>query len=314
MAKAAPSPSSPSRGEESVVSVVAKMFASPLAFGVACIPLIVATAVAFAVKKEVLVTNFLVQSVASVLVIVWLNITNDVFDSETGVDVEKHESVVNRTGKRDALFWAASSLLVAGIGLFIGVVLHTGQGFAGAMLLGSVCIGYIYQGPPLRLSYKGLGEILCFFAFGPLATNAFFLIQSNTSFASLGSQPLALWTSVLLGLTTSNILLNSHYHQVETDSRTGKMSPAVRFGTKWVSRAVCAIVFAVHAIHLGCLATGVMPRTALLALLSAPSASHLCRFVLENHENKGVIKPAKFLAVKWHKNFALLLALGYFLC
>lgn len=30
---------------------------------------------------------------------------------------------------------------------------------------------------PCRLSYKGLGEPLCFLAFGPLATSAFFVAQ-----------------------------------------------------------------------------------------------------------------------------------------
>lgn len=33
------------------------------------------------------------------------------------------------------------------------------------------------QGPPFRLSYRGLGEPLCFLAFGPLATSAFYLAQ-----------------------------------------------------------------------------------------------------------------------------------------
>lgn len=45
------------------------------------------------------------------------------------------------------------------------------------MLGVAVAMGYLYQGPPFRLSYKGLGEPLCFVAFGPLATTAFYLTQ-----------------------------------------------------------------------------------------------------------------------------------------
>ncbi|QDZ23499.1 1,4-dihydroxy-2-naphthoate phytyltransferase [Chloropicon primus] len=306
------SPSSRS-DPEPVIPVIASFFVSPLAFNIACLPLILATSVAFAVKKEVLLSNFLLQGLAGVLVIVWLNLTNDVFDSETGADVEKAESVVNRTGEKEKLFWAATALLAAGIGIFALVVLQSSQAIAGAMLLGSVSIGYIYQGPPFRLSYKGVGEILCFFAFGPLATNAFYLLQSGTKFAALRGQGVALGASVLLGLTTSNILLNSHYHQIDTDRRTGKMSPCVRFGTKAVSRAVVAVVALVYGIYTACLVAGVMPRTTAIVLLSFSSASQLCRFVLENHANKNVIKPAKFLAVKWHRNFVLLLSLGLFL-
>ena len=81
-------------------SVVAGMFASPLAFGVAGIPLVLATSAAFAVTRQVLPFTFASLALASVLVIVWLNVTNDVFDSETGVDSEKVESVVNRTGQK----------------------------------------------------------------------------------------------------------------------------------------------------------------------------------------------------------------------
>jgi len=293
------------------------MFLSPLAFNIACVPLIVATALAYAVNKEVLLGPFLAQAAAGVLVIVWLNLTNDVFDAETGVDVEKRESVVNRTGEREALFWAANASLALGIAIFVGVILQTRQSTAGLMLLASVCIGYVYQGPPFRLSYLGVGEILCFFAFGPLATSAFFLTQSARSFgfASMAQiaagAPLVAWAATLLGLTTANILLNSHYHQVETDGREGKMSPAVRLGTKVVSRLSCALVAACYGIYTACLARGTMPWSTLFFVpFSLPSALRLARFVLANHADKAAVKPAKFLAVKWHRNFALLLSLG----
>ncbi len=47
----------------------------------------------------------------------------------------------------------------------------------GKMLAAAVAMGYLYQGPPFRFSYLGLGEPLCFVAFGPLATCAFYLAQ-----------------------------------------------------------------------------------------------------------------------------------------
>ena len=118
-----------------------------------------------------------------------------------------------------------------------------------------------------------------------------------------------------LGLTTSNILLNSHYHQVKTDESSGKKSPAVRFGTKNVARATCATVAVVYAIYIAGLARGVVPTSTLLFTpLSVVSALKLCKFVLKNHANEAVIKPAKFLAVQWHRNFAVLFSLGLLLC
>lgn len=41
-------------------------------------------------------------------------------------------------------------------------------------------INLLFQCPPFRLSYQGLGEPLCFAAFGPFATTAFYLLQGSS--------------------------------------------------------------------------------------------------------------------------------------
>ena len=57
------------------------------------------------------------------------------------------------------------------------------------LLVASCCfLGYLYQGPPFRLGYQGLGEPLCWIAFGPLAYSAA-LIALNPSDIYLFSIP-----------------------------------------------------------------------------------------------------------------------------
>lgn len=111
--------------------------------------------------------------------------------------------------------------------------------------------------PPCRFSYKGLGEPLCFWAFGPLATTAFYLacsagpstgaavpVAAGLTAAGAGARAAAAGTSllagiselvlllsVLVGITTTVILFCSHWHQIEGDIAAGKMSPLVRLGT-----------------------------------------------------------------------------------
>ena len=45
-----------------------------------------------------------------------------------------------------------------------------------ALVLLCCGLGYIYQGPPFRLGYRGLGEPLCWLAFGPCATAAALMV------------------------------------------------------------------------------------------------------------------------------------------
>jgi len=46
--------------------------------------------------------------------------SNDAFDAAMGVDVAKPESVVNLTGNRTAVLWAANAFLAAGLCTFAG--------------------------------------------------------------------------------------------------------------------------------------------------------------------------------------------------
>ncbi|CAI5968660.1 unnamed protein product, partial [Closterium sp. NIES-65] len=115
----------------------------------------------------------------SVLVIAWLNLSNDGFDSFTGVDKTKPESVVNLTGSRFRVLAAAFLMLGVGLaGIFSGAA-AVADPRVGWLLAASIACGYVYQCPPFRLSYRGLGEPLCFFAFGPSATTAFYLHQAS---------------------------------------------------------------------------------------------------------------------------------------
>ena len=91
-------------------------------------------------------------------------------------------------------------------------------------------LGYTYQGPPFRLGYQGLGEIICFFTFGPGTVSAAYYAQTQT----FSSESLAI--SAIVGISTSIILFCSHFHQVEDDLAAGKRSPIVRLGTAKVQK------------------------------------------------------------------------------
>ncbi len=247
--------------------------------------------------------------VGAIAIIAWLNLTNDVFDSDTGIDVNKAHSIVNLTGKRNLIFWIANAFLLVGVGAIATISWLQQDLTVLGIILVTCFMGYTYQGPPFRFGYLGLGEPICFVTFGPLALSAAYYSQTGSldTFALGNPNWLA---SIFIGITTSLILLCSHFHQVDDDLAAGKQSPVARMGTLRSAYGVtagCGVAFGV--IGLG-VALGTLPIAALLCLLSLPWVFQLCRHVLTYHDQPAVVKTSKFIAVTLHFWSGLFLGAG----
>jgi 2-carboxy-1,4-naphthoquinone phytyltransferase len=277
----------------------------PPMYSVAIMPIWVGTSVAFAETKNFNGAVFSTFITAAILILAWENISNDVFDSETGIDQNKHHSLVNLTGKKLVVFWLGNLCLVLGLlGILAIAVLQQDLTVMGIILL-ACALGYMYQGPPFRLGYQGLGEILCFFAFGPLAVGAAYYSQTHTwSMTSL-------LASVIVGIVTSLILFCSHFHQVDDDIAAGKRSPIVRLGTYKGSQLLNLFTASIYPLTLILVLWGIFPVWTLLSWVSLPFAVKLCRHVQQNHNQPDKVNNSKFIAVAVHFWSCLLLGVGF---
>ncbi|MBE9209099.1 2-carboxy-1,4-naphthoquinone phytyltransferase [Nostoc sp. LEGE 06077] len=279
----------------------------PPMYSVAIMPVWIGTAIAFAETKNLNTTVFLTFLVAAILILVWENLSNDVFDSETGIDQNKHHSLVNLTGKKSLIFWLANLCLVAGLLGILAIATWQQDPTVIIMVLVACALGYIYQGPPFRLGYQGLGEILCFFAFGPLLVPTVYYSQTQTwSIASFAA-------SVIVGIVTSLILFCSHFHQVKDDIAAGKRSPIVRLGTANGAKVLIWFTAGIYPFSLLFVILGIFPVWTLLSWLSLPYAIKLCRHVQQNHNQPEKVSNCKFIAVAVHFWSCLLLGVGFFI-
>ncbi|EYU18456.1 hypothetical protein ABFS82_02G057400 [Erythranthe guttata] len=278
-------------------------------YTVAFIPISVGSAAAYLQTGKYFAKRYFVLLVSSVLVIAWLNLSNDVYDFDTGADKNKKESVVNLLGSRTGAHVIAWLLL--GIG-FTGLTLVSieAKSIRSILLLAcAVVCGYIYQCPPFRLSYMGLGEPLCFAAFGPLATTAFYLLQSGRSELPVSGTIVS--SSILVGLTTSLILLCSHFHQIEDDKAVGKISPLVRLGTERGAKVVNVAVGLLYSLVFLLGLNQTLPFFSLvLCALTLPVGRLVSSFVEKNHKDETKIFMAKYYCVRLHTVFGGALAAG----
>ncbi|MEB3183840.1 MAG: 2-carboxy-1,4-naphthoquinone phytyltransferase, partial [Cyanobacteriota bacterium] len=178
-----------------------------------------------------------------------------------------------------------------------------------ALVLACCGIGYAYQGPPLRLGYRGLGEPLCWLAFGPLATAAALL-----ALGPAGQTAVPWREATALGggpaLATTLVLFCSHFHQVAEDAAHGKRSPVVRLGTERAAALVPWFVAGSLAFQWAPVLLGHWPLSALLSAVGLPPARALIQLLGQHHHEPERIVGSKFLALRFQALSGVGLALG----
>ncbi|KAI4994976.1 hypothetical protein ZWY2020_034879 [Hordeum vulgare] len=284
-------------------------------YSVALVPLTVGAAAAYNHAGLFFARRYFGLLAAAVLVITWLNLSNDVYDSDTGADKNKKESVVNIVGSRAVTQYAANLSLLLGFGGLFWAFAEAGDVRFMVLVLCAILCGYVYQCPPFRLSYRGLGEPLCFAAFGPLATSAFYFSNSSRSISSgtalLPITKTVIASSILVGLTTTLILFCSHFHQIDGDRAVGKMSPLVRIGTKTGSTVVTLAIGALYALLAAFGISRCLPPSCIvLGALTLPLGKWVVDYVQRNHDDDAKIFMAKYYCVRLHAVLGMALASG----
>jgi 1,4-dihydroxy-2-naphthoate octaprenyltransferase len=136
------------------------------------------------------------------------------------------------TGMVAAAFYAAA----AAAGLGIALLREPRALWLG--LAGFAC-AFCYHASPLRLSYRGFGELAVAFAYGPLVACGTYLVQRG-SFAD----PALAALSIGLGLLVGAFLLANEFPDASADASAGKRTLVVRLGRAGAARLFAAVTAA----------------------------------------------------------------------
>lgn len=92
-------------------------------------------------------------------------------------------------------------------------------------MLAGFIIGYSYSGGPLKLGFRGLGELVIFIMFGPLMmTGVYFAITGTVN-------PKIAWLSASVGLLVTNIVYSHSVLDSIPDRKMGKFTMAHLMGS-----------------------------------------------------------------------------------
>lgn len=168
-------------------------------------------------------------------------------------------------------------ILFCGTALAIGAVIWWFRGNVILWIaLAAGILGISYSGKPLRLSYRGLGEILIGIVFGPL-------LMSGVYYSACGQFDWAvLFISVPVGLLVTNIVYTHSILDYEPDLEVGKFTFAVLLKDKRAMLAGSLVILsAVYLIIIGGVTGGYLSAWYLLTLLTLPMAVSLFYLMVE---------------------------------
>lgn len=173
---------------------------------------------------------FLAALVGAVWIQVGTNVANDLYDYVRGTDTSSRlgppraaQSGLLTTAQL-RLTMIVSFSLAALCGVYLVVRAGWPIAIAGVLAIAS---GIAYTAGPLPLAYVGIGDLFVFIFFGLVAVCGTYYVQAGV--LSLE----AVLASVPVGLLTTAILVVNDVRDIESDTRAGKRTLAIRFGRKF---------------------------------------------------------------------------------
>jgi 1,4-dihydroxy-2-naphthoate octaprenyltransferase len=244
-----------------------------------------------------------------------LNVANDVFDTIQGADDANVTPTRFSGGSRVIQYGlvslrgmatlAAVCYVAAGL---IGLVLLATRGSPALLVIGVV--GFIvsigYTAPPLKLVYRGLGEVAVALGFGPLMLLGAYVVQTG---GALSWEPFV--ASIPVALLVALILYVNEIPDRRSDARAGKRTLPVRFPESVVINGYRAAAGAAYLALVVGVVLGILPVPTLLMLLTIPLALQVERGLAPNYDDPYGLMAVMGVNVQLHLRAGLLLLLAY---
>ncbi|MBC8214411.1 MAG: 1,4-dihydroxy-2-naphthoate polyprenyltransferase [Candidatus Marinimicrobia bacterium] len=244
---------------------------------------------------------------AAVLLQIGSNLANDVFDFLKGADTENRlgPKRVTQSGLLTPSQVKNGMVVTFVLALFIGCYLAFIGGLSIVIIgIASIIAGVIYTGGPYPLGYHGWGDVFVFLFFGIIAVPGTYYLQTGIISAE------SILLGIAIGAISTAILVVNNLRDIKTDSKAGKKTLAVRFGTLFVKIEYILLLVIAYLIPT-ILALKWNQLSLFLPIFSIPLAVRLAiRLSTESGKflNEVLVQTAKLLFI-----FALLLTFGILL-
>jgi 1,4-dihydroxy-2-naphthoate octaprenyltransferase len=203
------------------------------------------------------------------------NVANDYFDFKSGNDASNRSGLAPFSGGSQMVLNGlvkpgealSISIFFALFGSAIGLYLNAVSRGNLILFIGIAALFFIYNynGFPLKLVNKGLGEVAIFMAWGPLMVLGAYYVQAE-SFPSFW----ALIATFPSGILTTLVLLINEFADKEADFSVGRKTWVILYGYKKSLLVYLALALSCYLIVLSGVLFGGWPLWSLLVLVTLP--------------------------------------------
>lgn len=202
------------------------------------VPLVMGTSAAVMVTGELHLIGALLATTVGISIHLSMNVYNDIYDTRQGSDsLESSQCffsggsgvLITNPELESTMFLIARAGIFVGLLGTIGLIFFTEGGFWPVFVIVYAIAAFLskyYTAAPVALSYRGLGEIAVFIAFGPLA-----ILLAAASQGVLWD-PLLLMIMPITGAVPLIVTLNGQIVDLPYDQAAGKKGLVMFLGLR----------------------------------------------------------------------------------
>jgi 1,4-dihydroxy-2-naphthoate octaprenyltransferase len=281
-------------------------------------PLVAGSLLAISINNSVNVLGFLFVLIMGIGLHVATNVYNDIYDTIQGTDkinVHRNEFSGGSGILLDHPDMMPNMYNLARGGLIMAFIATVALTFIvdkslwihlWVLYLLSAFFSKYYTAAPIKVAYRGLGEISVWFAFGPMAILVAAVSQN------VGFHPIILTATPATGISTLSILLLGQMIDLDADKATGKWGVAARLGTKATSY-IYLLVQIILMIDIVVLSQVLDSSGWVILICLIPYIlllPQIWKIMNKSHADPKALQTAAKMNVQLHLLFSILLSLG----
>ena len=244
------------------------------------------------------------------------NVANDYFDFKSGNDAANQNALVPFSGGSRMVLDGfvkpgealAVSITFACLGSAIGLYLNSVLKGNIVLFIGIAALFFVfsYNGVPMRLVNRGVGEIAIFLAWGPLMVLGAYYVQAESV-----SSFWPLIVAIPSGILTTLVLLINEFADRDADVSTGRKTWVILFGFKKSFLIYLSLALGCYVVVLIGVLFGSWPLWSFLVLITLPLPFMAFKTGMMNLENWSGFLPAVKATILMNFVFLIILSVSF---